>query len=349
MLLRFSRTVTLAALLGTLCAFAVAPTAAQDAATGCEDGFHLFDHEYLATEPVCIPDNPQRVSTFDLTALELLFFTDKEIVSASEWILDETAASVPQLYERLAAIPNVGYPANVEEVLATQPDIILMYAAGDEALNYDSYAAIAPTVMTTLTVQDWDLTAQFWSEVLGVPEVYDEMAATYAARIAELQAALPEGYENTEVSLVTGMTYGLMTWLSNSPQGKVLADIGFARPESQALTEEETEALGSTYWEIISKETLNLADGDVIFLFNYATTSEEVAAAEAAALEELQADPLWQSLSAVQAGNVHLFPGYWYRGSTYLFVNLMIDDIFAALTDVEPSIPNPVNQFAEAE
>lgn len=347
MLHHFARKGLSAILLTALFALAIVPAAAQE--TVCEDGFRLFDHEYLATDPVCIPDNPQRVATFDLNALELLFFTDKEIVVASEWVLDELAASVPALHERLALIPNAGYPANAEDVLAASPDIILMYQAGDEAENYESYAAIAPAVMTTLSVQDWDLTAQFWSEVLGVPEVYEEMVATYDARIAELQAALPEGYEETEVSLVTAMSYGMLTWLSNSPQGKILADVGFARPESQSLTEEEAAELGRTYWKILSKETLNLVDGDVIYLFSYATTDEEVAAAESAVIEALQQDPLWLNLAGVQAGNAFVMPGYWYRGSTYLFSNLIIDDLFASLTDAEATTPNPISLFETVE
>ena len=35
----------------------------------CEAGFRLFDHEYLAGDPVCIPEDPQRILALEISAL----------------------------------------------------------------------------------------------------------------------------------------------------------------------------------------------------------------------------------------------------------------------------------------
>jgi iron complex transport system substrate-binding protein len=311
--------------------------------TECEPGFWLFDHEYLATDPVCIPENPQRVLALDMAALELLFYTDKEIVGSTLWILDEMAASLPPLADKLASITDVGYPVDPEIVLTVRPDIILVYEGGDNIINYDEMVAIAPVVVTSLAVEDWERTTEFWSEVLGVEEVFEELRSNYDARIAELQEALGEERSETKVSLVSATSYGLTLWMSDSPQGKILNDIGFARPETQLFNEAE-----GVYWMVISEETINLADGDVIFLYAYATTDAEVEAKENQVIADFQQKPLWKSLEGVKAGQVYVMPGYWWRATTYLLANRVIDDIFAALTDVEPSIPNPLDDFAEA-
>jgi iron complex transport system substrate-binding protein len=311
--------------------------------TECEPGFRLFDHEYLATEPVCIPEDPQRVLAMDMAALEFLFYTNKEIVGSMQWILEELIASLPPLAERLKAVTDVGYPVDPEVVLAAQPDIILTYGGDEGAFNYNEMAAIAPVVVTSLSVEDWERTTQFWAEVLGEEDIFEEMKATYYARVAELQEALGEARTETEISLISATTYGLSLWMSTSPQGKILNDIGFARPEAQMFNEAE-----GFYWLTISEEQVNLADGDVIFLFAYATTDPEIEAEENQTIAAFQEKPVWQSLEGVKAGQVYVMPGYWWRSCTYLLANRFIDDIFAALTDVEPTIPNPMQAFAEA-
>jgi len=324
------KVVSILLLLSVAVSLAIIPATAQE--TECEEGFHLFDHEYLATDPVCIPDNPQRVLAFDMAALEFLLYTDFEIVGSTEWMLDELAASLPPLQDEFAAITNMGYPVNSEMALEAQPDIVLAYDGGDGLIDYDEMSAIAPTVVTSLGVEDWERTTRFWAEVLGAEDVFEELLATYDARIAELQDALPDDPAETEVSLTTAMTYGLVLWMSDSPQGKILEDIGFARPETQQINPD------GDYWLNISEETIDLAAGDVVFLFAYATTDPETAAAEEEAIAEFQANPLWQNLEVVQSGEVYVMGGYWYRAATYLLANRIIDDIFASLTDVEPEI-----------
>jgi iron complex transport system substrate-binding protein len=310
----------------------------------CEPGFRLFDHEYLDTDPVCIPENPQRVLAMDMAALEFLLYTDKEIVGSMQWILEEMIASLPPLSDRLTAITDVGYPVDSEVVLAAQPDLILAYGGDEGSFSYEELSAIAPVVTTSLSVEDWERTTQFWAEVLNEEAIFEDMKTTYYSRIAELQQALGDARAETEVSLVSATTYGLSLWMSDSPQGKILGDIGFIRPEPQILNEAE-----GVYWLNISEEHVNLGDGDVIFLFAYATTDPEIEAKENQTIIDFQQNPLWQSLEGVKSGQVYVMPGYWWRASTYLLANYIIDDIFDALTDTQATTPHPVTAFEDPE
>lgn len=79
-----------------------APLAAQE--TECEAGFRLFDHEYLATDPVCIPEDPQRILALEISALEMTLFTGKELVGTANWLHDEVPVLMPELAPALVSV-----------------------------------------------------------------------------------------------------------------------------------------------------------------------------------------------------------------------------------------------------
>lgn len=325
--------------------FAFGAVHAQE--TTCEEGFHLFEHELLATDPVCIPDNAQRVVALDNAAVELLLFTDKEIVGTFDvFTIDEMSASLPPLADKLAEIPGIGWPANLELILEMQPDLIAAYA--NETMPYDSLSAIAPTVIFNAGIAEgsWQTATQFWSEVFGVEDLYDEMLNTYNARVSELQDALGDDRADIELSLVLASSYFNMIYAADAPPSRVITDIGLSRPASQALDSDASlEAYGNTTFAYLSDETLDLADGDAIVVFTFPVLGEDAVAASNQYLDDFEANPLWQSLSAVQNGQVFRGSFAWTRGNTYLLANAMIDDLFAFLTDTEATTPNPITQL----
>jgi iron complex transport system substrate-binding protein len=315
--------------------------------TECEPGFRLFDHELLATDPVCIPENPQRIVSLENAATELLLFTDKEIVGTFDaFTKDELSATLPPLADELATIPGIGWPANLELILEMQPDLIAAYV--NETMPYDDLSQIAPTVIFDAGIAEgnWQTATEFWSEVFNVPELYDEMEATYNARVAELQETLGEDRGDTKVSLVLASSYFNMILTADAPTSRILQDVGLGRPESQALdSEASAEAYGNTTYAYLSDETLNLADGDDIFVFTFPVLGEEAVAASDQYLADFQANPLWQSLSAVRGGHAYVGSFAWTRGNTYLQANAVLDDLFTYLTDSEATTPNPITAF----
>lgn len=310
------------------------PLTAQDE-TECQDGFHLFDHEYLATDPVCIPDQPERILALEISALETVLFTDKQLVGTADWLHSEIPILLPELAPSLEDIANTGYPANLEIALLAEPDLIL---ATDGDIDLEAGAEIAPIVMVK-PEYDWKLMMAFWSEVLGTQDVYDEMIANYETRIAELQAALPDAAEQ-EISIVGASTYGAYLWLEDTAPGIVLSDVGLGRPDSQALRGEEAlERYDADRWILISEERFDLADADAIFVFTYATSDPETLEKETAFNEAFRANPVWNALSAAQAGNVYYVGPYWWRAQTYLLANKVVDDLFTYLANSSADTP----------
>ncbi len=327
------------------------PAAAQYEAK-CQAGFRLFQHERLATDPVCIPENPQRVISLDMPATEFLLLNDIPFVGVFGYAADEIAAITPGLADRFEGIPTFDWPPNLELVTELQPDLIIAFK--DSSLFYEGMEAIAPLVVYDAAyATDWKSSTAFWSQVFGKESAYEEMLATYDARVAELQQALGDERGEVKVSaFVPSPTYP-MIWLVDSAQGVILGDVGLGRPESQAVTFEEggyAEGGADYGFVAISTEALDLADGDEIFLFTWASTDPAVAAENIAYLEAFNAtNPLWQTLSGVKDGNVHIVGPHWFRAQTYLAANLILDDLFVNLTDVEPVIPSPAAPFMTAE
>ncbi len=327
------RNLTILTLLALLLV-SVVPVAAQDD-SACEDGFRLFDHEMLATDPICIPENPQRILALEIAALETVLFTDKELVGTANWLYSEIPVLLPELTPALEGIADTGYPANLEVALSVNPDLIL---ATDGDIDPEAGAAIAPLVMVKPDY-DWKLMMEFWSDVLGIQEVYADMLANYEARITEFQEALTD---NPEISIIGASSYGAYMWLEDTAPGFVLMDAGLARPESQALSGQAAlDRYDAERWIQLSEERYDLADADHIFVFSYATTDPETLETENNWMAEFRANPIWNSLSASQAGNVHYVGPYWWRAQTYLLANRVLDDLFIYIAGVDPAEVSP--------
>jgi iron complex transport system substrate-binding protein len=316
--------------------------AAEAAAQACQAGFRSFDHELLATDPLCLPEAPERIIALDMASVELTLLSEKTLLATSGWILSELPLLAPQFAPTLETVEDVGYPANLEQVALLKPDLILAVggtSAGD-TIDVEQAQQIAPVVLADPAIyNDWKLGMRLWSDVLNVPDTYAAMSANYQQRVAELQAALGDGAQR-EVSVISTSTYGISLWMPDTPPGAILNDVGLARPESQRLVGEAASAeYGMAQYVTISEERLDLADGDAIFFFSYASSDPETAAAEDAHLTAFVEKPIWQSLDAVKAEQAFLVPGYWWRSQTYILANRVIDDLFANLTDSSATTP----------
>ena len=310
-------------------------------AQNCAAGSRLFDHALLATDPICIPENPQRIIALDMASVELSFFTDKTLLATSNWILSELPIMIPELSNKLSNVEDIGYPADLEKVLQLKPDIILVAggtSAGD-SIDIANAQKIAPVVVADpIIYNDWKLGMQFWSDVLNTPDLYTSMLDNYQTRVQELQAALPD--MSAEISVIAVSTYGIYLWMPDTPPGQILADVGLTRPEAQSLVgDAATKRYDSSQYILISEERLDLVDGDVMFYFTYASVDDETREKEAAFIAELEQKPLWQALNAVRTDNAFRVPGYWWRSQTYVLANKVLDDLFTHLTNTNASTP----------
>jgi iron complex transport system substrate-binding protein len=98
----------------------------------------------------------------------------------------------------------------------------------------------------------------------------------------------------------------------------VLEDTGLPRPESQDV---EDFAL------VISEEQIEQADGDVIFVTWYGPAEDTTQAA-------FTENPLWETLSAVEAGRVYEVPDdTWMLGIGIGAASIVLDELEGHLAD----------------
>ena len=319
--------------------------AEAQADSSCEEGQRLFDHEHLATDPVCIPENPQRVVTLDLNSLEFMLIHDLPFVSSSEIGQIFLSSTHPEWLDtfitKTEGLPDTGtFPPNLEAVAEAQPDLIIT-APGyyDEATN-DLLAEIAPTIVYEPgdVLQDWQPQFHFIADSLGMTEENEALVVAYKERLEGLRASIGDSLNGQTISVVRArpdQEMGLR--LAGSFTGFIINQLDLEQPESQQPLVDE--ATGFVQIDV-SRERWDLADGDHLFV--YGVQPDAAGTNEAQALiESLKDDAIWNNLNAVQNGNAYAMDAHWH-GFGVLSAHEVIDDMFRILAKTEPSIPNPL-------
>jgi iron complex transport system substrate-binding protein len=319
-------------------------TAVAQATISCEQGFHAFDHTFLATDPVCIPEAPQRIVIADFAAFDLMYTLDIEPVGVWSLLLDGWYANmVPELLPSMEAYvsnaADIGaIPLNLEAILATDPDLILVNSllVPDEA-TYEQLNAIAPTVVKTETsTDDWREYMRFYGEALNRMEETEALLAAYDTRQAALIADSNGAFAGQSATLVqvndpATIYLSLPVYRGWLPLGEV----GFTASEQQLALAEE---LG-TPDTLLSTEAIALLDTDFLILMNAAFAAED-STANQALYESYLTDPLWSTLPALQNGHFYLVDLAW-QANGLISAHAVIDDMYRLFLAMEPSTPNP--------
>lgn len=314
-------------IVGISCLFFTFPALAQDTLE-CEAGFRLVEH---ALGESCIPEQPQRVFTLDMTTFDLLLVAGIEPPAFSGVILDTLLRMHPEMEATFESFydptVDVGFPPNVETVIATQPDLIIIPNDFFGALLYPQLSEAIPTIVYEPTPGDWKTRLRESGELLGLSDLVEELIADYDARVAELQVTLGEDASEIDISLVRTFPDQIGLVVAGMTASTTLQEVGLGRPEAQAVDYEYVlSELDGRSEILISEESLTLAEGDFIFLFGDPG--------------DLLSNPLWNALSAIQAGNMAQVGYYWW-GDGLFAAHDQLDDIFEYIAQVEPTLPNP--------
>ena len=202
-------------------------------------------------------------------------------------------------------------------ISAARPDVIL----GSHELQGPLYPAlnkIAPTVMSDGGGASWELTVRLHGEALGRTNDAERLLIDWDRRVAALRSRLGDNAPDTQVSVVLVGRSGILIAGGDSFPGRVLSDVGLARPPSQDGVRES---------ETVSPDQIPALDGTVLLL-SVAPDAED-------RLRELEADPRWRALRAVRSGAVErVDAGTWWSGGGVLAAR-------AALRDLERILVGP--------
>ncbi len=261
----------------------------------------------------CVPTHPQRIVALDQSSLEIALALGFKPIGAAVWL-----EGFPfYLQERIQGMTIIGdsEQPNLEKILMLKPDVILSVSNLKQRGSLSNQLSqIAPTVACEWwdgKIVRWKECFQSFAEALGKSSEAETIINDYNQRIAELRQALGDRLYTTEVSLVAMNPQ----YIRLRGEGKhicsiVVQDVGLPRSPIQKKGID------------MSIETIEYADGDVIFLQQHPQADN---------YQHVINHPLWLQLNAVQLGKVYKVGHDYWHGGSYIAANLILDDLFKYL------------------
>ena len=268
-------------------------------------------HAFGETE---VPANPTQIIVWGYAIIDAVIAHGMQPIGVPNGVVDWMSYfSLDK--EAVAEIGDTGQP-NLEKIAALQPDLILT-SKNRVRDAYPLLAQIAPTIVFDIENNaEWRELTRLCGEALGKPSATAKLSAAYEAKLQAVRSKFSQNSKQPRISVIyiyPGRTGAMGT---ETFAGSVLADAGIARPPSQ------DQAQGP---QNLSLESLNLLDGDVIFVIA-PQSDTEVAQESQVEIERVKAHPLWSQLKAVQTNQVYEVGSYWAIGS-YIAANLILDDL----------------------
>ncbi|MBB4931169.1 iron complex transport system substrate-binding protein [Lipingzhangella halophila] len=267
-----------------------------------------------------IPVDPERVVTLWASTLSATIALDEEPVGYAFNDEPTEGIDVPEGYD-VGQLDYLGdsQELDLERIAGANPDLILATDLHEDA--YDQLSEIAPTVALEWSGSGaWKEHLTDVAEVLNAEDKADEVVDDYNERVAEVADAIgdPGGIE---VSVVRFHAEELRLEVRNSFTGRIVDDVGLARPEVQDVEEE-----GSGYLPI-SLERLPDADGDAMFAFTIADSDTE----QPDLLKQARGNPLWEDLDVVSDDEVYPVDYTTWISTNYIGAHAVLDDLEEAL------------------
>lgn len=310
--------------------------------TECEAGQRLFEHSDGVD---CIPEQVQNVVAFgppsDQFFLAVNYPPAARIELLDQFLLSNFPALEAPWNELTQGVPNVGgFPPNIEALLDAEPDVII---SGFSVGNANKLLEQVAPVVVLDSSEPWKAQMLSVGDIIGEREAAEMLIADYEARVEILRAQFDDPSEIT-ISHVRVFEEGQNMRLPASFGGQILTEVGFSFPKAQLqfLAEAPT---GTDYRvsASISDELISLLDADVVLLYGAFPDSLLEETTGSALVEGLQNDPVFQTLDAVQNGNVYEVELYW--GMTGIYAaHAILDDLFRHVAGVDPEkfAPNPL-------
>jgi iron complex transport system substrate-binding protein len=204
---------------------------------------------------------------------------------------------------------------DLETLTALEPDLIIIYHWYVEAIGYDLLSQIAPTIVLDGT-DPYDAYIKL-AEIFEQGDTARAEVTDFEARLAAAHDALPGGPLSVATIYPGAALAGWVDGPTAVPQ--MLLDLGYTL---QPGPDYAPDASNGRAW--LSLEALPDFNADTLILIQ-----TDAVEGEPESLAEVQANPLYQTLPAVQTGNVHFvdrlgYPGFHGR-------ERLLDDLVAIL------------------
>ncbi len=250
---------------------------------------------------VTIPADPKRIADVSGISDMLYILGNKPVATSDSDAYDHTKFPV-YLEKELEGAKIVGYPmtdtVDVEGVLASQPDLIIMNPRQEKA--YDQFSKIAPTIMISPDVNNWRNDFKMVGKLFDKEAAAESYIQDYDTKTKEIGDTIKKanGENATYFAFLTaGSDYYLFT---GAAYGDILYnDMKLAAPAS--LPQQDNISL-----PVSSLEGLTKIDADYMIVL----ASDEDKAT-------LEASSVWKNMTAVKNSHVIWLPQSPYFNQAY--------------------------------
>lgn len=266
-----------------------------------------------------IPSEANRIvaTTHGWDAAVALGVEDR-VVGVAEWnlfldyveYLDETKT------EKMTPLGLLEGGASIEQIAALEPDLIVVPFWNSESLeSRGELMELAPFVEMVVPeyprpYDTWKGSLRAYADIFGVPERAEEYIAEQEASAASLREDIADSEasgDTVHLAYFVGLDAGWRVDKRSNTASLVLEDLELPRPEEPELEEGGVE---------LSMELTSRIDADHVWVY----------LSEPGVREDLESNPLWRRLGAVEGGTARIVPSYWNSGYS-LAIPRVIEDI----------------------
>lgn len=182
---------------------------------------------------------------------------------------------------------------NFEKILSLKPQVILG-STKFEAAVLDKLKQIQTTIPYSHVATNWEANLMLLGELSGKQDKAAELIQTYKSDLEQAKLTVNETLKDKKVVLVRIRDGGIYIYGPDLYFNTLLyGELGLTVPDAVAAAEKQ---------ELLSMEQFAAIDPDVLFI----QFSEDENPDNTAALEEIQSNPIFQSVNAVKEKQVYV-------------------------------------------
>ncbi|MFD1884215.1 iron-hydroxamate ABC transporter substrate-binding protein [Paenibacillus wenxiniae] len=262
------------------------PANSNEAATSTEAQPATIKYT-AANGEVEVPNHPKRIVVLAdsyygyFVALGLKPIATVDHVFSSSMLKDTTES-----------VTNLGETPKVEEVLALNPDLIVVW---DGDANLANYEKVAPTVAIKYGQYNYKEQLQEFGKMTGTEDKAKELAAAWESKIAQAKPKVQAAVGDKTISIIQPYAKGVYIMGDSYGRGGeiIYQELGL---KGTPTTQKEAIDHGPGYVDISLENVPDFA-GDYIFTAPWGGDSDKSGLA-------LYNSSLWKNLPAVKAGHV---------------------------------------------
>ncbi len=262
----------------------------QDANSESSSGYLTITDD--AERQVTLDKKPERIVPLSASFLEPLHAVDASIVARVS-----AKTGIPDQDKDLPEVGNV-YNINIEKVIEQKPDLVIAYKGmNDKFVSSFEDNGIPVIVLEMRTYDQVKHTVDVLGKIAGNSDKATALNEEMDKKIADIKAKLPQ--EEKRIAILHSTSQSVTVQLEGSIAGSVSELLGFTNVAA-GTTPLEDNPTAAPY----SLETLVQQNPNIIFV----TSMGKMEVIKKSMMDNVESNPAWQSLPAVQDNKVYFLP-----------------------------------------